>query len=296
MTGWVRGIDVSHYQPPAVITDRAAAGDRFAFVKVSEGTRADKVNGAHGAAASHAGIAAGGYHFYRSSVDPVRQAQVFCAELALSTWGLPPVLDYENQSGAESPGRLLSFLEEVERRTGRVPIVYSNAPWWAETIGNDRRFARFPFWLAKYPYRYEDGATLPPFPSMPSAPAPWVSPAIWQYSTTSGRLDRNVMTPQAFATLTRAVPVPVPDGQKFPGVIHSGDRGQRVQDWAWILRLCGYNGFIVKGESGKVFKVGKVAATRRFQKARGLPVTGIVDKATWDAGVARAKAKKAGAR
>lgn len=210
---WVTGIDVSHYQSPARITDRAAAGDRFVFIKASEALFKDQVRYAHLNAAEKAGMAAGPYHFYRASKDPVDQANNFLEATRERSWSLPHVLDYEHGSGKESPADLLAFLETVEEGTGRTPVVYTGYYAWMEFIGDRKEFARFPLWQASYPARYKDGTPPPAGADGPAAPDPWADAggwSVWQYSDSNGRLDRNVMTPATFALLTNTATQPSP--------------------------------------------------------------------------------------
>lgn len=70
----------------------------------------------------------------------------------------------------------------------------------------------------------------------------------------------------------------------FPGVIHPGDTGHPVAMWAFVLTACGYRGFTSRPYAlARQMGVGKVHATKRFQRRHHLPATGVVDRATWDA-------------
>lgn len=213
---WVRGIDVSHYQSPASITDRAIAGDQFVFIKASEALFEDKVSYAHWTAARNKQVAAGPYHFFRSSKDELKQADTFlqAAGYRGMTWDLPYVLDYEHESGPTHPDRLLRFLERVEAETGKTPVIYTGYYAWGEFMPSaPAEFARFPLWIASYPASLKDGT--PPSEAQArkvKVPAPWSEFTVWQYSDTNGKLDRNVCTPAAFARLRGA---PQEEGEGF---------------------------------------------------------------------------------
>ena len=132
------GPDVSGWQHPAGGGINWAAvrgaGASFAFVKASEGTgytspyyRSDT------ATARAQGLYVGAYHFARPRL-PISTAATeanYFANIIGDVRGrgwLPPVLDLE-VTGGLSPANLTawtrSFLQTVQARTGRVPIVYT---------------------------------------------------------------------------------------------------------------------------------------------------------------------------
>jgi GH25 family lysozyme M1 (1,4-beta-N-acetylmuramidase) len=121
----------------------------------------------------------GAYHFYETKADPVQQAINFATTIRdLDTLDLPPVLDVEqgSLSGAISMGKftggLKAFLEAVETRLKRKPVIYTDLAF-AEQYLSDTFFARYPLWIAEYGHR-----------PTPGLPAVWKDQGqvIWQRS------------------------------------------------------------------------------------------------------------------
>ena len=117
---------------------------------------------------------------------------------------------------------------------------------------------------------------------------------MWQHLSTSpvgvGSVDPNNFI-DSCPMIWKLHNKPDMTGPQWPGTLARGDRSYGVAQWAFILHSCGYRGFIWTGEGADSFQVGKINATRRFQKNHGIPVTGKVDKVTWDKGVALAMKK-----
>jgi lysozyme len=150
--GAVRGIDVSHYQGRIDWTAVEGEGIAFAFVKASEGaTFVDPAFARNWTALGGTRIARGAYHRFRPRVDAVAQARHFLAVAPVTDGGLPPVLDVESVEGV-SDARLVSgvraWLAEVERATGRRPIVYTKPRFRREHLG--RALDDYPLWTAEY--------------------------------------------------------------------------------------------------------------------------------------------------
>ena len=157
--GLAEGLDSSSWQHPhgAGVDWHAAgaAGQTFAFIKATEGTGpANRYYEADVEQARAAGMAVGSYHKARPAMDPVGQAQAFATRLQ-SVGGpqLPPVLDIEVDEG-KNPQELIdwtrTFLTELERLTGRAPIIYTYRYFWIDRMGNTPLFAEYPLWLAEY--------------------------------------------------------------------------------------------------------------------------------------------------
>lgn len=153
------GVDVSGHQrgngAPIHWREVAADGQRFAFVKATEGEGwlnphyLEDVHAAH-----QAGLLVGTYHYARPAKDARTQAAHYAAALATApATSLPPVLDIEVDEGL-SPAQLQAwtrdFLTETERLTGRVPMVYTYRYFWREHMADSNAFTRYPLWLAAY--------------------------------------------------------------------------------------------------------------------------------------------------
>lgn len=156
--GIASGVDVANYQHPGAqgIDWNVVNGSQdFAIVKATEGSTyvnpfyKDDVR-----QALAAGLKVGAYHYARPASDPLAQARHF-ANLIKQAPGqnLPPVLDLEVSEGL-SPIALQvwtrAFLVELERLTGKRPMIYTYRYFWGDHMGNTKQFAEYPLWLAAY--------------------------------------------------------------------------------------------------------------------------------------------------
>ena len=178
----IPGIDVSHWQREIDWSEVKRSGVRFAFIKATEfpdkrtslfidGEMRKNITGA---AAN--GIFWGAYHFFRTHIDPVIQAKVYC-ETVGEFDSLPPVLDLEvaGSKGERLNHKVRQFLDEAERITNKRPIIYSSGGFWRSYMAYEKRihtdWARaYPLWIAQY-------TTLWPTPLYP-----WAGWEFWQYS------------------------------------------------------------------------------------------------------------------
>nr|WP_208036542.1 lysozyme [Streptomyces cyanogenus] len=197
--GLPRGHDVSSYQKHVDWAAAAAKGARFVYVKATESTtyRNPYFSGQY-SGARKAGLLRGAYHFAlpdRSS--GTRQAAYFVAHggaWRADGWTLPPALDieynpYSTQHKCYGLGKarmvrwIQSFSDEVERETGRRPVIYTSTQWWKLCTGNSRALSSSnPLWIARH------GTSRPG-----TLPGGWRYWTFWQYDT-KGRLpgDQNL--------------------------------------------------------------------------------------------------------
>lgn len=220
-TDGIRGIDVSRWQRNV---DYAAVGGKVAFCFVKATQRADHVDPMlrkhwSGFGAEGVGLLLGAYHFFDPRVDPYRQATHFCdvVESLPTCPDLPHVVDFERFDHDRTKhldpyvwvDGVLAVLEEVERRTGVVPIVYTGGGFFHEMLkgytlppGRLYRAAprameltRYRLWLADY---------SPPPREMPW-PDGWT---FWQFSGSgrlhgfTGKVDLNVFAGRSEEQLT----------------------------------------------------------------------------------------------
>jgi lysozyme len=179
----VEGIDVYNGDGPAgggpVDWSKVrAAGLAFAIIKSSEGNHFDDASYPRNlVGAKGIGIIRGAYHFARPDTTPgdaVAEARHFVTVAGTFNHAgdLPPALDLEDTTTALAPAALVAwaraFLVEVERLTGRVPILYTYPDYWRTRMGNSREFGRYPLWYA------HPGATAP----VPAAG--WPTYTFWQ--------------------------------------------------------------------------------------------------------------------
>jgi lysozyme len=147
-----RGIDVSHYQGRIDWRAVEADGIGFAYMKATEGgSFVDPAFARNWAAAGETRIVRGAYHRFRARRDGVAQASHFLSVVSLRDGDLPPVLDVEATDGV-SDARLVrevrAWLAEVERRTGKRPIVYTKPGFRRAHLGT--ALDDYPLWIAEY--------------------------------------------------------------------------------------------------------------------------------------------------
>jgi len=151
----VRGIDVSKWQGEVNWRAVRAAGVRFAFVRVSDGTTVlDPTFARNWQAARAAGVLRGAYQYFRPEEDPVEQADLLLSSMgALRAGDLPPALDLE-VSGDVEPREVVRrvgrWIDRVRTATGVKPIIYTSALHWATLAGNSRRFRSHALWVAHH--------------------------------------------------------------------------------------------------------------------------------------------------
>lgn len=178
----IPGIDVSHWQGEIDWSKVKAAGVKFAFLKASEFPDKkitmyvdDKFEfNRKGAEAN--GIYWGAYHFFRTHIDPITQAEAFC-KLVGSATSLPLVLDLEvaGCKGSKLIRKVKSFVETVTSVSGRKPIIYTSGGFWRpymtyEKLTDVDWAVEYPLWMARYTSQW------------PGTIYPWGGWDFWQYS------------------------------------------------------------------------------------------------------------------
>lgn len=177
----ILGTDLAHWQRD-VDYKKLATKAKFAFVKATEGYGyTDPRFKEHFEGCKEAGIPVGCYHFARISAKvwgkPVgtwsRSVTIVKDALSESDWfvkvmkehgydpavDLPPVLDIEwdkrskqfNLKAGERVAWAKAFLENVEKKTGVKPIVYTGPSYWRWPLGKTDELVEYPLWMATYP-------------------------------------------------------------------------------------------------------------------------------------------------
>ncbi len=199
------GVDVASYQHPggAPIDWGAvrAAGHSYAFVKATEST--DYTNpwfARDWGGAGAAGLYRGAYHFARPALPistALDQARYFVSRVGSMGGGLdlPPVLDLEATGGLgqrDLAEWTRAWLAEVQRLTGKSPILYTGYYFWRDAVGNPADIgAAYRLWLPSYPSDPESTTFRP------LVPAGWRMWTFWQYRSNgsvpgiSGEVDMN---------------------------------------------------------------------------------------------------------
>src|SRR5262249_61166156 len=111
----------------------------------------------------------GGYHFLSAKGDAKAQAQHFLSKLgSVLPTDLPPSVDVEwdappgstdldaadrwrSLSPTEIVVKLQSWLEVVEKATGKTPVIYTQPGWWQNRVGTTPKLPKYHTWSAHSP-------------------------------------------------------------------------------------------------------------------------------------------------
>jgi len=182
----VPGIDVSYWNAGIDWPKVRATGQRFVFVKATEGeTYTDPTFADNWSGAKSAGLLRGAYCFFHPKLDPKKQATRFInAVKAVNDNGeLPSVLDLEADDG-QPKNKIIAaakvWLDAVEKAFGRKPIIYSGFYFlqdhFSEAGGGPPAWARdYALWMPQYPTQFSPGMN-------PSLPRGWFKWTFWQYT------------------------------------------------------------------------------------------------------------------
>ncbi len=175
------GIDISQWQ--GNIIDDIQPGDSLRFIlrRAAYGANFEDPDFANNwKEIKEKGFIRGAYFFYLTNESPLDQAQFFCKLMSgLEDTDIAPVLDIEQGSikgGPISPeklqGEILTFLNEVEKCTGRVPNIYTGSSFGQQYL-NNAKFSRYGLWIADYTSA-----------AQPQVPSTWKDKGylIWQRS------------------------------------------------------------------------------------------------------------------
>lgn len=156
--GFVYGIDISKFQGNEIdFINKKQDTLTFIICKATQGvTLRDPDFSNNWKTITAKGFVRGAYHFYQSQDDPVKQAQFFLSVVdSFSKQGFAPIVDFEEASISNTltvsqiQNNLLAFLQQVEQRTGRKPIIYTD-----NNTGNRyltvAAFADYPLFIADY--------------------------------------------------------------------------------------------------------------------------------------------------
>ena len=199
-------VDVSSWQNTASYNLSEFDG---LIAKATEGCGyVDPMCDVHYQNAKAAGKLLGVYHFARPDLNSARkEAEFFVNNIkgyikeAILVLDWEPVGDYKkNVAWAKE------WLDRVRELTGVAPLIYMSASViqmadWSSISGT------YGLWIAGYPNAFN--VPNPPLPTpadMPYSIGPWAFWAIWQYSSSAGRLDRNIanMDAKAWAKYAKA--------------------------------------------------------------------------------------------
>ena len=188
----IQGLDVARYQGNINFNAARGAGMHFVFIKATEGKDYIDPNFyTNWEKARASGMARGAYHFMTWCSRAAEQAAWFTRMVPADEDALPPVLDLEwnNHSScvnkhdrAEVLDKVNVMLAAMERHTGKVPIIYTDANFYNEILRGEAWDS--PFWFR---------STAAP-PETKFGNQPWL---FWQWTQTGtmsgifAEVDRN---------------------------------------------------------------------------------------------------------
>lgn len=163
------GIDISHHQgeidwEELMVTQRFDTIVRFVYCKATEGASfIDSRWEENRAKLNELDIPNGAYHFFLPKSPPRPQVDHFLSVWQKGDLDLPPVLDVESEGFSDKDliAKLKIWLEEVEKRTGMRPVIYTSMNFFETKFINE--FKDYKFWIAAYsqkPACLEDGRVI----------------------------------------------------------------------------------------------------------------------------------------
>ena len=152
------GIDVSRWQDDNStaqqmdFTKSVDMGAKFVFIKSSQALWADEDILYNWKSAKDAGLLRGAYHFLDWVADPRKQAQYAWSIIQSDPGELPPVVDFEywQPPPANAFDKLWNYVVEMERLSGKIPIIYTGAFFWFDWGTQADVWKKYPLWIASY--------------------------------------------------------------------------------------------------------------------------------------------------
>lgn len=209
----LKGIDISKWQSVGT----SDQGEDFVIIKATEGVGyTDPSCDAHYQRAKAAGKLLGVYHFARPGYnDPIDEANWFVSQIKGYIGEAILVLDWEVEA-TWNVAWAKKWLDRVKELTGVKPLIYMSASVVNGNNWSSVAKADYGLWIAGYPAKYN--VPNPPVPSeadMPYGIGAWPFWAIWQYTSSAGKLDRDIasMDKEAwrkYAAKAGSQPTPAP--------------------------------------------------------------------------------------
>lgn len=187
------GIDVSEWQGRIDWPTVRADGIDFAVIRAGYGlAHPDPMFAANWKAAGAAGVQRAAYLWLRASQPARAQAAYLAGAMGpLDAADADPWCDFETADkmpAAVALGALADFCDELEQRTGRVPVIYTGPSFWRSLGTRTGAFGRYPLAIAEYGV------------AAPHVPAPWSTWTYWQHTSAGnvpgipGRVDLDLST------------------------------------------------------------------------------------------------------
>jgi lysozyme len=154
----IRGLDISRYNLISSYDAVSKSGLGFAYIKATEGNYyASPVFHEEAMGIGKSALLKGYYHFFKPDIDPQQQADLFIKTInsvANDTIDLPAMLDIEDSKYNVSIPRYMQnmkvWLDYVEFKTGKMPIIYTGYYYWYGNLKNPQNFGDYLLWDASY--------------------------------------------------------------------------------------------------------------------------------------------------
>jgi GH25 family lysozyme M1 (1,4-beta-N-acetylmuramidase) len=286
----INGIDVSHHNDIKWNNIQKLSLTQnvyFAFLKASEGlSNPDAKFAANRTGSAGAGLLSGGYHFFIPTADAAQQADILSSRIgSLLPGELPPVVDiewtlikgkrpelWENLTAAKRIEVIKTFLDEVEKRLGVKPIIYTAVSFWNDFIitkpntpASYAFFIDYPLWIVNL-----KGAMTAP---KPFSVATFVQNSFGELApknaTAFEKLDHDFFNGGLSGLLSLMT-----KGKVFA---KGSPVSAVVRDFQQLLKNRGLYSDLLDGDFGGNTET----AVKAFQKSVGLKVTGQIDENTW---------------
>lgn len=190
----LRGIDISHYQPPMNYTQARLEGAEFIVHKATEGGSTDPTFVLRIGAIKASGAVPGAYHFLRSTPSAVAQVAHFLDVIGDPT-GLLIQLDWELSGTDLAPVSMArAWVNEWNVRTGNHPVLIYLPHWvWADHLGSPGGLNTLgPLWASHYLAAPPTVLTLASASQVPASwwagYGGWTRPTVLQYAGEAGRI------------------------------------------------------------------------------------------------------------
>lgn len=172
----LEGVDIAEFSGNIDWQQVKNHGISFALARANDGiNHKDSLFPAYWPAIKKAGIIRGAYFLFRPTQDIDIQVRSFVQVVDLKPGDLPPFIDilssssWDSLSLMERIDRVAKCLKAVENATGYKPIIFTEAKFWREKMGNTSRFSNYPLWIKNHST------------DTPSIPGGWKSYTFHQY-------------------------------------------------------------------------------------------------------------------
>ena len=278
---WVKVVDVSSNNiHPINWSKLVKARVAGAYIKNSESVNYVNPFWAKDVAgAQKVGMPWGSYYFAQpGKSDPIASARFFVKNGG-SRGQLPPALDVEvtTLKPYDTAVWSVKWLQEVERLSGRKPIIYIGFYFPASQY---QILKYWDLWLPAYPNGYKPAPNACVLP-LPKIPNPWATTGwqLWQFTSSAtfagvaGRQDLSVSLPTWFNKWTGAGIQPSKNPNKPAATLYSYEsHGTKVIQ---IQRLLISKGLLPKGADDGIFGVQTKTAVRKWQTKIGVTADGM---------------------